>query len=232
VAAVGTVVAIEQERLGTIENQATEQQSLVSIVGNLAQLSQQEAKGSDIAVLHEAGAADADQGIALVQDLHNDVPAIDNLELGAAFEAYGAYHDALISFNRAAAVTNTDPVYRSKALRAAAAVNYYIGGRSHVLAARTDTAMAYAAFDGQPDVPVLQLYQNKELADLWDAIFAASSDCGRAEAELSQAEGFLSTDPSSEDPAVRGYLVYAREHVQACRVARPLAPNRPSVPAS
>jgi hypothetical protein len=236
VAIVGAVISFEQARLGSIENQASEQQSLVTLVSGLASVRQQEATasaGESIAALHEEGAADATQGLALVNALHNQsIPAVDNLELGAAFEAYGAWHNALVSFNRAATTGVSDPVYRAKALRAEAAIEYYIGGPSHVLEAHGDTARAAMTFDGQPDVPAVEADQNRELAYLWDAMFAAGTDCARATSELDQAKSLIATDHATEDGAVTYEVKAASDDVRDCTNHRPVPELRPVVPAS
>jgi hypothetical protein len=69
-------------------------------------------------------------------------------------------------------------------------------------AARNDSSVAYHACDGAPDVPRIEFDNNHELVDAWDARWAASSDCGRAANDLTQAEQIASADPASEDPAV------------------------------
>jgi hypothetical protein len=232
-AIVGTVIAYEQVRLANVENDATEQQSLVGVVTDIAHLTQAEATAprDQVAPIHEASDADAALGLALVDALRDRVPAIDNLELGSAFEDSGEYHEASVAFARAAS-NATDPAYRSKALRAAAAIFYYIGGRSNDLTAQRDIAAAYHAFDGQPDVPGSQADQNRELADLWDARFGARSDCGRARNELDHSANLIAADPASADLAVKDDLTDARDAVRRCLHGLPILQTRPGVPVS
>jgi len=232
-AIMGTVIAFEQVRLANLEKSATEQQSLVAVVTDIAHLTQAEptAPSDQVAPIHEASDADAAQGLALVDALHDRVPAIDNLELGSAFEDSGEYHEALVSFARAASDA-TDPAYRSKALRAAAAILYYIGGRSNDVTAQRDIAQAYHAFDGQPDVPGSQADQNRELADLWDARFGARFACGRARSEVDQSAHLIATDPASTDAAVKDDLKDAQDAVRRCLQGLPIPQIRPGVPVS
>jgi hypothetical protein len=230
---VGTAIAVEQAHLATVENNASERSSLVSVVTDIAQLTRTEATApsDQIAAIHEAGDADAAQGLALVDALQDRVPAIDNLELGSAFEASGEFHEALVSFARAASDA-TDPGYRSKALRAAAAISYYIGGRNNDLAAARDIAQAYHAFDRQPDVPGPQADANRELANLWDARFVASSDCDRARTEVDESADLIATDRASADLAVEEDLEDARVAVKRCTQGLPIPVTTPYVPAS
>jgi hypothetical protein len=188
--------------------------------------SEETAPSDQVAAIHEASVADAAQGLALVDALHDRVPAIDNLELGSALEASEEYHEALVSFARAARDT-ADPFYRSKALRAAAAMYYYIGVRRDNLAARRDITEAYHAFDGQPNVPGSQADQNRELVDLWDAIFGARSDCGRARSEEAQSAHLIAADPVSADAGVEEYLHAARHVVARCMQGLPIPQGTP-----
>ena len=232
-AIIGVVIAYEQARLGTVENQATQQQSLVALVTDIANLEKSEvtAPSDQIASIHEAAAADAAQGIALVDALHNRVPAIDNVELGAAFEDSREFHLALVSFARAATVT-ADPFYRSKALRAVVAILYYIGGRNDDLKAQTDTVQAYHSFDNQPDVPDFQRDNNRELVLLWDARWGASFDCSRAQNEVGQSRHLIASDPASSDPAVTEDVTAALDAVRYCTGGGPRSQQLPYVPVS
>ena len=159
------------------------------------------------------------------------MPAIDNLELGVGFEPSRELRLALLSFTRAGADA-TDPFYRSKALRAAAAILSVLGGPTSLRAARNDISLAYHAFDGQPDVPRIEFDNNRELVDTWDAIWGAKSNCQRAESELTQAEQIVTADPASEDSAVTEYLDRARAQVGLCRTGHTITLTYPEVPVS
>jgi hypothetical protein len=202
-AIIGTVIAYEQAHLAQVTNRAAEQQavatataanqqSLVSVVGNIADLSKSlpQTPGDEVAPVHQEMAVEAEQGSALVEELGGRVPPIDKFELGVGFEPSGDLHLALISFtatgtDRAGPDAN-DPVYRSKALRAAAAILYALGGRSHANAPRKDSLLAYDSFDGQRDVTRPQVDQNHELVDLWDTFWSAGSECKRAAPEAAK----------------------------------------------
>jgi hypothetical protein len=202
IAIVGAVIAYEQIHLATVENQASEQQSLVTLVSEISQLRQSltTASAGSFEAIDEASDADAAQGIALVDALHDRVPAIDNLELGEAFQNSHEYHQALISFARAATV-GSDPHYRSTALREAAQILYYIGGVANDRLAETDIKAAYNAFDDQPDIPRAQLDNNRELTDLYAVQIGATADCAPAHTELRQADGLIAADRASGDVA-------------------------------
>ncbi len=132
----------------------------MSLVGDIASLSESlpQTPGDEVAAVHQEMAVDAEQGLALVNELRGHVPAIDNLELGVGFEPSGELRWALQSFNRAGTDT-TDPFYRSKALRAGAAILYSLGGQANANAAHHDTLLAFHAFDRQRDVPRSQFDQ-------------------------------------------------------------------------
>ena len=202
-AIIGTVIAYEQAHLAQVTNRAAEQQavatataanqqSLVSVVGDIADLSKSlpQTPGDEVAPVHQEMAVEAEQGSALVEELGGRVPPIDKFELGVGFEPSGDLHLALISFtatgtDRAGPDAN-EPVYRSKALRAAAAILYALGGRSHTNAPRKDSLLAYDSFDGQRDVTRPQVDQNHELVDLWDTYWSAGSECKRAAPEAAK----------------------------------------------
>ena len=236
-AIIGTVIAFEQAHLADVTSQAADQQSLVSLIVDIATLSKSlpQTPGDELAPIHEEMAVDAEQGLALENELGGRVPAVDNLELGVGFEPSGDLRLALLSFTRAG-TDATDPIYRSKALRAATAILYTLGGHANANAARNDSLLAYHAFDGQPDVPRLQFNQNHELVDLWDALWSAGSECPRAApraaSELREATKLIKQDPESEDAAVRGYLRDASDDLGSCRAGRPYLPWPPSVPVS
>ena len=229
----GTVIAYEQWHLADVTNRASDQQaaatakaadqeSLVSLVGDIASLSESlpQTPGDEVAAVHQEMAVDAEQGLALVNELRGHVPAIDNLELGVGFEPSGELRWALQSFNRAGTDT-TDPFYRSKALRAGAAILYSLGGQTNANAAHHDTLLAFHAFDRQRDVPRSQFDQNHELVDLWDAIWSAGSVCPKptrwAASDLQQATQIVKQDPESEDLAVREDLDRASNEIGSCR---------------
>jgi len=218
IALVGAVIAYEQTRLATVENQASEQQSLVTLVSEISQLRRSLASASpgSFAPIDEAGDADAAQGIALVDALHDHVPAIDNLELGEAFYDSHEYHEALISLARAA-TEGSDPHYRSTALRAAARILYYIGGTANDRQAETDITEAYKAFDGQPDIPRAQLDNNREDTDLYAVSVGATANCALAHAELRQAHGLIAADPASAYFPIAEDVKDAKRSIKACR---------------
>ena len=231
VAVVGVVIAIGQARLATAENQASDRQSLASLTIDLAnqERAAATASGDVVAYIHQATAADAAQGVALVNALHGHVPTVVSFELGTAFAQVGNYHQALLSYTQAGG-PGDNPFYRSKALRAAASILYYLGGRSDDVTARSDTVRAYHALDGQPYVPAFQRDQYHELVLLWDAFWSADVGCGRARNELTHAKALIASDPSSEDHAISDYLAEATAAVNACTRGKQIAHGPPAPP--
>jgi hypothetical protein len=249
VAIIGVVIAYEQAHLADVTNEAAaqqaratsaaaDQQALVAVVGDIANLSRSLSDpGAAVALLHEEMAVEAREGLALEAALPAArVPTIDNLELGVGFEPAGDLGPALRSFTRAGA-DPTDPVSRSKALRAAAAILYTIGGRANADRAYRDSLAAYYAFSGKSDAPIRQIDVNHELVDSWDAYWSAGADCpgalARAAGELQQARQVVVRDPAARDVATTTYVKDASNAVAACRRGRPIQlPYPPYVPAS
>jgi hypothetical protein len=252
-AIIGTVIAYEQAHLAQVTNRAAEQQaaatataanqqSLVSLVGDIAALSKSlpQTPGDEVAPVHQEMAVEAEQGLALVKELGGRVPAIDKFELGVGFEPSGDLQLALISFTAAgtdrAGKEANEPIYRSKALRAAAAILYSLGGQAHANAARKDNLLAYDAFEGQRDVTRSQADQNHELVDLWDTFWSAGSECNAAAPdaakELREATQIIKQDPASEDAGVGDGLREASNELQSCRAGRPDLLPLPYVPVS
>jgi hypothetical protein len=249
-AIIGTVIAYEQAHLAQVTHSAADQQavatataanqqSLVELVGDIADLSKSlpQTPSDEVASVHEEMAVEAEQGFALVQELGGRVPAVDKFELGVGFEPSGDFQLALISFTAAGTGPEADdPVYRSKALRAAAAILYALGGQAHASAARNDSLLAYDAFEGQRDVTRLQVDQNHELVDLWDTFWSAGSECKTTEPEaakeLAEATQLIKQDPASEDEGVGDYLGEASKELQSCRAGRPGVLPFPNVPVS
>ena len=181
----GTVIAYEQWHLADVTNRASDQQaaatakaadqeSLVSLVGDIARLRSRcrKHRRNEVAAVHQEMAVDAEQGLALVNELGGHVPAIDNLELGVGFEPSGELRWALQSFNRAGTDT-TDPFYRSKALRAAAAILYSLGGQPTRERCTPRHPPRIPHVDQRRDMPRSQFDQNHELVDLWATIWSA-----------------------------------------------------------
>jgi hypothetical protein len=248
-AIIGTVIAYEQAHLAQVTNtasdkqaaataKAADQESLVSLVGDIAALSESlpQTPDDEVAAVHEEMAVEAEQGLALVGELKKlggSVPAIDNLELGVGFEISGDLRLALDSF-MSAGTDKTDPVYRSKTLRAAAAIVYSLGGHAKADAAHKLILLAFHAFDGQRDVPLRQLDQNYELVDLWGALWSTGYNCPaaipQAQSELQVATRFIVQDPDPEDSSVSQDLRYALKELTSCRAGHPDRLPSPYVP--
>ena len=186
----------------------------MELVGDIADLSKSlpQTPSDEVASVHEEMAVEAEQGFALVQELGGRVPAVDKFELGVGFEPSGDFQLALISFTAAGTGPEADdPVYRSKALRAAAAILFALGGQAHANAALKDSLLAYDAFEGQRDVTRLQVDQNHELVE---------------------ATQLIKQDPASKDEGVGDYLGEALKELQSCRAGRPDVLPFPNVPVS
>jgi tetratricopeptide (TPR) repeat protein len=217
VAVVAAVIAYEQVHLASVQNEGAERVALVTLVTGIGQVTQSlaTAPASLSTVLDEQRLADAAQGLELVNALHDQVPAIDNYELGVAFEGSGEYAEALKSWDRAA--TTADPHYRASALRGVAQILYRIGGVKNIRQAQIDIDKAYDAWVGKPDVSRNQIYSNKEFTDLFDIRnSAAPLDCARARSEFADAKRLIAADPASPDSDVDAGLNPAAQVIKHC----------------
>lgn len=216
IAVVGAVIAYAQLHLADVQNRVGTQGSLVSLVIDIAQETRAltTAPAAEQPAIDQARVADAEQGLALVNALHDHVPAIDNYELGEAFEGAFEYHDALISFNRAA-VAN-DPHYRASALRGAAAILYQLGGAINDRKAEHDIQLAYHTYDDQQDVTQVERDNNRALTDAFDAWRGGPVNCERAQQELAAAKQLIAADPAAEDYSIGADLTAAGRATRAC----------------
>ncbi len=219
IAIVAAVFAYKQVNLASVQNEAAQRESLVTLVTDIAQQTRSltTASPQQQQAIKQARLADAAQGLVLVNALHDHVPAIDDFELGVAFAGSAEYHDALVSYDRAGKAGN-DPHYRAVALRGAAAILYALGGRTNDREARTDIERAYSAYDGQPDVTQFTRDQNHAYAYLTDVRYGARVDCGRARRELAAAEHLIAATPALDvvDVAGKPELTAAQDAVARC----------------
>ena len=216
VAVVGVVIAYGQLHLADVQTQVGNQESLVSLVTDIAQQTRSlaTAPAAEQAAIDQARLADAAQGFALVNALQDQVPAIDDYELGQAFEGEFEYHDALISFDRAA--TGTDPHYRASSLRAAAGILYALGGRVNDGQAERDIQTAYDTYGDQQDVTRAERDNNHALTDAFDAWRGGLVDCKRADREIAAAKHLIAADPAAGDYVISSDLRNAERTAKTC----------------
>jgi hypothetical protein len=216
IAVVGVVIAYGQLHLADVQTKVGNQESLVSLVTDIAQQTRSlaTAPGAQQAAIEQARLADAAQGFALVNALHDQVPAIDDYELGQAFQGEFEYRDALISFDRAAA--GGDPHYRASSERGAAGILYALGGPVNDRQAERDIQGAYDTYSDQQDVTRAERDNNYALTDAFDAWEGGLVNCKRAHREIAAAKHLIAADPAAGDYVISADLRNAERTTRIC----------------
>jgi hypothetical protein len=217
IAVLAAYSAFAQIDIAKSQNEIADRQSLSVIVADITQQKRvlEKTKGVATIVVEEAMLADAEEALALVDTLKASVPAVDNYEIGAAFEASGDYYNALRSFRRATQ-TESDPHYRASSWRGEAKIWYTLAGPTNIMRARVAVARAYHSYDGQPDVPRLTIESNEAFTDLFAAGYEAPSDCQRARERLSAGEQLVHADPATITSVAEVALKYAEHTTAQC----------------
>jgi hypothetical protein len=195
VALCSAAFALLQVREASLQNTAAERESLVSLVTEIAGQvgALQTAPAQRESVFTQTLAAEAAQGLALILALHDQsIPAVDDYEIGLAFENDGDDYDALASYGRAAkTTTSTAPLYRVSAVEDSARILFELGGSINNRAAERMIGRAWTLIADEPDVTRQQRAYAFSYDDLVDARYGSAFACVQARRDLLAAEGTL-----------------------------------------
>ncbi|HTA96418.1 MAG TPA: hypothetical protein VK730_02100 [Solirubrobacteraceae bacterium] len=231
VAAGGITLAVTQNRVASRQNALADRQSLVTLVSELTRniSLEQKAETSHLTgeqvLIEQALLADAEQALTVAEALHESVPAIDSFEIGKAFSYSVEYSRALTSLNRAAEADSA-PRTRANALREEARLLFLIGGRRNLAKGREDLALAYRAFEKQPDVTRELIDHDHAFTDFYSAAEEAHFDCQRAHAEFLEGKALIRADHAILNGAMEGIMGHGERSVARCsKPERPLPPE-------
>jgi len=219
VAVVAAFLALSQLDFAKQQNEIADRQSLATLVTDIAQqtLVLSTATPTQRVVVLQDRLADAEEAAALVNTLKEREPAIDDYEIGLAFEGSDEDYRALRSLERGAE-SKSAPHYRATSLRLASEILYSLGGAANARRAREDTALAYDAFEGHPDVSRVTLDKNHAFTDLFEIRRLTHIDCEQALASYRSAKRLIHEDHFvTDDPAVAAALKVAEPAVERCR---------------
>jgi hypothetical protein len=221
VAAASAALAVTQNNSANRQSVLADRQSLTSLVAeithdvNLEEKAETSHVAEEQTLLEQALLSDAEQALALTEALHQSVPAVDSYEIGTAFSRAVEYAKALSSFKRAVRA-GAGPRTRANALREEAHIYYLLGGSANVAVARRDIALAYGAFDHQPDVTAELIDHDHAFTDLFNAEQTASLDCSKARSEVSNAKNAIHADRAILDGPMRFVLSGAEHATEHC----------------
>jgi hypothetical protein len=211
---------------GVAEQQAVgaEQQQLISLVANIAQVPATIAQESvtfngNPAAFHDAEVgtqltelADSEAAVSIISLLHhNGVTAVEYYYVAVGLQAGGSDADALRLLGIAATLP-ADPRTRANILRTEAQIFYQLG---RVSKAEHDVKLAEQAF-AVPDVTSEDYSFNMAYTKLFDAQYQAQISCSIAQAEVAAAIKILKTIPNI--PAIVNQEAAAESRLKAAKV--------------
>jgi hypothetical protein len=212
--------AFDQIAVAKRQNEIADRQALGVIVASITEERRalEGTHGTRRLVIEEALIADAEEALTLVEAQAKPVPAVDNYEIGEAFEESGStdYHSALTSFRRSAQV-KTDPRYRAASLRGEAHILYQLGGSTNAEQARAALAAAYHSYDGQPDMTNETIAYYHAYTDLFAVVNETPIDCTRARKQLDYAKELIRTGQATSNTYMVLELKFAEHNAARCR---------------
>jgi tetratricopeptide (TPR) repeat protein len=221
IAATAAILQVNQAR---DQNVAAEQEELLTIVGNLAEvpsiLNQESVTfKSDPAALQNAQngtdntqLADSEEAVNLISLLNDDgVTAEEYLQVAMGLQNNGIYAQAL-SYLGIAASQNSSPRINADIWRDYAQIYYQLNRAS---VAEHYIRRAYNAFN-VPGEPKGSKLGNMVYTELFDAVYQASINCSIAREEVSFANGLTSSNPSLKSPSVVAQETRANEALARC----------------
>jgi tetratricopeptide (TPR) repeat protein len=212
--------AKRQNEVSEEQNEVAERETLTTLVSELARESRALSatpEGEAERAIEHAQLADAEEAFGLVAELRTPAAAVDNVEIGGAFQEQHEDAKALVSYERAVEAEHS-PTFRSVALRREAVILYDLGlelherrqyalARHDIAGGRYDIALAEKAYENIPDTARAVADYNRATVLLYGAE-QGMLNCGSA---LDRARRIVSGDRAS---LTVGPLGYALDHVE------------------
>lgn len=197
--AIAAVIAAGALAMGFFQYHETEQASkaaqranLTSLVAELTHDKEAEATAepAQIAAIEHARTADAEEAAAIMARLAEPAPAVDDYEVGIAFEEAHENAKAIGFFELAGGAVNS-PRYRSAALLKAAGILFPLRDPGDVREAEADVETAFHAFDDQHYTSAQIRSDNELNAERFDFAYGGYNRCVGEPVGLVHTEEFV-----------------------------------------